>query len=162
MIIPPRLKLYQERRHLLLAECTNKDLKIARETRKMPRWQLGELVGISESTVERWETGETQPQPDDIDNIGVALGDETLWHRWMLSHYDSYRKRYIKENGSCSLLGSIMAIKFEMQDVLALQEQVERDSMDGKIDDPELWARYAQELKEASAAIASGLQRLIE
>lgn len=144
-----------------MPEFTNKDLKTAREARKMPRWQLGELVGVSESTIERWETGETQPQPDDIDNIGSALGDDTLWHRWMLSHYDSYRKRYIKGNGSCGLLGSIMAIKYEMQDVLALQEQVERDSIDGRIDDPELRARYAKELKEASAAIASGLQRLV-
>lgn len=59
-------------------------------------------------------------------------------------------------------VGAIMAIKYEMRDVLALQEQVERDSIDGRIDDPELRARYAKELKEASAAIASGLQRLVE
>ncbi len=144
-----------------MAEFTNKDLKTARESRKMPRWKLGELMGVSESTIERWESGETQPQPDDVDNIGVALGDDTLWNRWMLSHYDSYRRRYINSNDSNNLLGTLASIKYEMQDVLALQERIERDSIDGKIDDTDLEAKYTKELKEASAAIASGLQRLI-
>ena len=44
-----------------MAEYTEKDLRKAREARNLSRWKLGELIGVSESTVERWETGETLP-----------------------------------------------------------------------------------------------------
>ena len=74
-----------------MAEFTEKDLRKARESKGLPRWKLGEKIGVSESTIERWESGETVPTPEDIDNIGEALGEPTLWHKWMLSHYDSYR-----------------------------------------------------------------------
>ena len=58
-----------------MAEFTEKDLRKARESKGLPRWKLGEKIGVSESTIERWESGETVPTPEDIDNIGEALGD---------------------------------------------------------------------------------------
>jgi transcriptional regulator with XRE-family HTH domain len=53
------------------------------------RWKLSELLGVSESTLARWESGEIRPDPDDVDRLAAAVGDLTLWHRWMLSTYDS-------------------------------------------------------------------------
>jgi len=60
-----------------MAECTNIDQKITREAQKMPRWKLAAALNVSESTIERWESGETQPHPDEVDRIAIALGDPT-------------------------------------------------------------------------------------
>jgi transcriptional regulator with XRE-family HTH domain len=144
-----------------LAEFTNQDLKLAREALKMPRWKLATDVNVSESTSERWETGETQPHPDEVDRIAAALGDPTIWHRWMLSNYDSYRKRYINGNNGLELPVALMNVRHELSDVLKLQDHIERDSVDGRIDDQSLKAAYTKEVKEALAALANSLQRLV-
>lgn len=142
-----------------MAECTNLDLKIAREAQKMPRWKLATMVNVSESTIERWESGETQPHPDEIDRIADALGDATLWHRWMLSNYESYRRRYIN-SPNFDLPVSLMRVRQEVADVASLQDRIERDSLDGKIDDPVLKAAYAKEIRELVPALINSLQKL--
>ena len=63
-----------------MAEFTHSDLKIARETLKMPRWKLASAVNVSESTLERWETGETQPHPDEVDRLAGTLPCERFQH----------------------------------------------------------------------------------
>ena len=45
-----------------MAEFTHKELKLARETQSIPRWKMGMEIGVSESTIERWESGETLPR----------------------------------------------------------------------------------------------------
>jgi len=142
-----------------LPECTNIDLENARVRRKLPRWKLAGLLGVSESTLARWENGEIRPDPDDVDRFATAVGDPTLWHRWMISTYDSYRKRYVNAMDQ-SLPVSIARSKYEMADVMALQERVERDALDGTIDDPKLKASYTKEIREAVAALTDTLQRL--
>lgn len=142
-----------------MPECTNIDLENARMRRKLPRWKLARLLGVSESTIARWENGEILPEPDDVDRFATAVGDLTLWHRWMLSTYDSYRRRYV-DTVEQSLPVSIARSKYEMADVMALQEEVERDALDGVIDDPKLKATYAKEIREAVAALSDTLQRL--
>jgi transcriptional regulator with XRE-family HTH domain len=142
-----------------LPECTHIDLENARLRQKMPRWKLAGTLGVSESTVARWESGEIRPDPDDVDRFAAAVSDPTLWHRWMISTYDSYRRRYV-ESVDQSLPVSIARSKYEMADVMALQERVERDALDGAIDDPKLKADYAKEIREAVAALTDTLQRL--
>ncbi len=142
-----------------MPECTHIDLENARLRRKTPRWKLAGSLGVSESTIARWENGEIRPEPDDVDRFANAVGDPTLWHRWMLSTYDSYRRRYV----ACldqPLPVSISRSKYEMSDVMALQEQAGRDALDGTIDDPKLKAAYGKEIKEAIAALTDTLQRL--
>lgn len=142
-----------------MAECTNQDLRKARDTAGFPRWKLGEMVGVSESTIERWETGEAKPMPDDVDRIGEAVGDGTLWHRWMLSNYDSYRRRYIGTD-DLTLPVSAMRMRHGMGDVSKLQDAFERDAIDGRIDDPTLNARYTRELRAMVASATYLLQQL--
>jgi transcriptional regulator with XRE-family HTH domain len=144
-----------------MAEFTNQELRLAREALKIPRWKLAADVNVSESTIERWETGETQPHPDEVDRVAAALGDPTIWHRWMLSNYDSYRKRYINGNNGLELPVALMSVRHELCDVLNLQDKIERDSVDGKIDDQRLKEAYTKEVKEALAALADSLQRLV-
>lgn len=137
-----------------MAEFTYLELKRAREVRKVPRWQLAKQLGVSEDTLERWENGKQDPHPDDVSNIEHALGaeSEAIWHRWMLSNCESYRERYreAKPNG---LLAAVLGVRYELSDVLALQERVERDAMDGQLDDPVLRASYLKEIDEAVAAL---------
>ncbi len=143
-----------------MAEYTNIDLKIARETRKIPRWKLAAELHVSESTIERWETGESQPHPDEVDRLAIALDDPMMWHGWMLSNYESYRRRYIN-SPSLDLPASLLRIRHEIADVAVLQDRIERDGLDGRIDDPELRAAYAKECKEALSALINSLQRLV-
>ena len=142
-----------------MSECTNIDLENARLRRKIPRWKLAGMLGVSESTLARWENGDIRPEPDDVDRYATAVNDPTLWHRWMLSTYDSYRRRYVNCEDQ-SLQTSISRSKYEMEDVIALQERAGRDALDGAIDDPKLKADYTKEIREAVAALSDTLQRL--
>ncbi len=136
-----------------MAEFTHIDLRSARETRKMPRWKLATEVGVSEDTLERWETGKQRPDPDDVGNIERVLNMPGLWHKWMLSTYDSYRERntdmpYV--NHPAALL---LRMKHEVADMWKLAESVERDSVDGRFDDQEQLAHFQKEAREAAAAL---------
>ena len=145
-----------------MSEFTNKELKLARESQGIPRWKMGAEIGVSESTVERWESGESMPSPDDIDRFANQIGDATIWHRWMLSHYDSYRRRYINSNVASSLPTLISRLRYETEDVLHIQDVAHRDSLDGQIDDPQLKAQYTKEVKEMIAAATDVLQALLK
>ncbi len=142
-----------------MPECTNQDLRNAREAQNIPRWKLGSLIGVSESTIERWERGEVLPSPDDVDRIGEAVGDPTLWHRWMLSNVESYRKRY-SETRNLSLPVAIMSVGHRMEDIKALQYMVERDAVDGQIDDAKTRDEYERAIKNLIAQCTDVLNQL--
>ena len=142
-----------------MAECTHLDLRKAREARDWPRWKLAQEVGVSEDTVERWETGKSMPTPDDVDRIGEAVGDPQLWHRWMLSNVDSYRKRYIDAT-DLSLPVALQRLSLEIQDVQEMYNAVARDALDGKIDNQQLRKEYQKQLRELTAAVTDALNKL--
>lgn len=142
-----------------MPECTNLDLKNARMRRKLLPWQIGEQLGVSESTVRRWENGDVEPGPDDIDRFAEAVADPMLWYRWMRSHYDSFRKRSA-ELATMTMPNSIARSKYELEDILPLLEQLHRDALDGRIDNPQLKEKCIQEAKEAYAALGDMLQQL--
>lgn len=83
-----------------------------------------------------------------MDNLARALNHTTMWHDWMMSDCTSYARR-CQEIKPYSLPSAIMAARHEFSDILALQDQVERDAVDGAIDDPALKSRYKKEIKEA-------------
>ena len=144
-----------------MEEFTKIDLRNARDARKMPRWKLGNAVGVSEDTIARWEDPDdtAMPTPDDIDRIGEALEDETIWHRWMVSNCDSYRKRYINVP-DYSLPISINRVRHVINDIMELQDQMERDAMDGKIDDRQLGGMYEELLKMLVASASHVREKL--
>ena len=125
----------------------------------MPRWQLAQEIGVSEETLKRWEYGDQMPEPDDVGAIERALGERSMWHQWMMSHYDSYRERY-SQAPAYGLTSAVIRTRYELNDVMTLQERVERDAVDGRLDDPALKAEYIQQLKEAQAAIIKTLEEL--
>lgn len=140
-----------------MAAITNVDLRKARDERDLTRDQLATLCHVSSSTIENWERGISIPGPDDVDNVARALNHPTLWHDWMMSHYTSYARRY-QEVMPYELPSAVMSARFELSDVLALQEQVERDALDGKIDDPALKAKYKKEILDAISAFLRVMQ----
>lgn len=144
-----------------MAECTNIELRKAREAKALTRWQLGNMLGVSESTIERWERGEVMPSPDDIDRLGDSVGDPQLWHDWMLSNCESYRKRYRCDEAKDTVNTPmrVMRTRYAMEDLQGLQAQTERDAMDnGYVDDPALRKAYSDKLKAAIAVLAAALQ----
>ena len=142
-----------------MAECTNLDLRKAREARKMPRWQLAQQIGVSADTIERWERGEVKPEPDDVDRMGEALQAPDLWHQWMLSNCESYRKRYLGVE-TLTLPVSVMRLRHAMEDALAMMNPVERDVIDGRLDDQHLKSSFSQALKLLIAALTDTAQKI--
>lgn len=136
------------------------ELKKARIAAKLPVYAIAQRCFTSERTVSRWEDGEVEPSPDDVDRYAEAVGDPALWDRWMRMTFDSYGRRFPEAGVNRELPLAIMGSRCEMEDVLALQGKVERDAMDGRIDDPELKARYRKEVLEAFAALKNVLERL--
>lgn len=130
----------------------------------MTRWKLATLCNVSESTIERWEKGVenkgTNPEPDDVANIEKALGIPGLWHRWMLSNYDSYRERYIYMPIKDNLTEIVVQMKHEMSEITPLIDGMEWDVLDGHFDNVVLWKSFKKEGSEAIAAIQQVLDRI--
>lgn len=143
-----------------MAEFTNIDLRKARDAQKLTRWQAGAAIGVSDSTIERWESGETVPTPEDIDQLEKLYKQPGLWHAWMRSHYDSYRSRYPESLDVTTAL-AIVNVRHQLMDVLNMQDRAERDALpDNRLDNDRLKADYIREAKEAVAALAAMLANI--
>ena len=135
------------------------ELKKARIAAKMPVFVIAQRCYTSERTVARWEDGEVEPSPDDVDRYAEAVGNTALWDRWMRMTFDSYVKRFPSAQ-NYELTVAVMRCRYELQDVLDLQGKVERDVIDGKIDDPALKAEYLRQIDEAFDALRNVREKL--
>lgn len=54
-------------------------LKFARERAKLTQDQLAERLGVTQSTVQQWESGDTTPRPSRNNAIAKALGADVIW-----------------------------------------------------------------------------------
>lgn len=136
-----------------MADVTNKGLKAAREAAGMYQYQAAHLMHVSEDTLSRWERGEAQPTPDEVDKLEQIYKTPGLWYGWMRYHYKSFRDRYPENAENAALALSMMTAKYEMDDLLKRQETAIRDALDGKIEDAAAFRAYIQQAKEAHAAI---------
>lgn len=136
-----------------MADVTNKGLKAAREAAGMYQYQAAHLMHVSEDTLSRWERGEAQPTPDEVDKLEQIYKAPGLWYGWMRYHYKSFRDRYPENAENAALALSMMTAKYEMDDLLKRQETAIRDALDGKIEDAAAFRAYIQQAKEAHAAI---------
>lgn len=53
-----------------------KNLKYLRERKHISRSKLGELVGVNQSTISRWENGEMTPSIDNVEEVAKVLNIE--------------------------------------------------------------------------------------
>lgn len=49
------------------------NLKFLREEKKISKNKLGELVGVNQSTISRWESNEIKPSIDNVEEVAKAL-----------------------------------------------------------------------------------------
>lgn len=141
------------------ADITCRELKAAREAAGLYQYQVAYLMNVSEDTIGRWERGEVQPSPDEVDKLEALYKAPGLWYGWMRYHYKSFRERYPENAGNAALALSMVAAKYEMADLLEGQEAAIRDALDGRIDDTKGFAEYVKRAKEAHAAIGLMLAR---
>lgn len=142
-----------------MPEIVGKDLRIARKAANIRCWQAANEMNVSESVIARWETDEVEPNPDQVYQLEKLYKAPGLWHGWMRSHYESYREMY-PENPNYIAPLAVLNVRHQLADVIALQDDVERDVMDGRLDDPVLKAQYLHELDEAQAAIAKAKEQI--
>lgn len=135
------------------ADITCKELKAAREAAKLYQYQVAYLMHVSEDTVSRWERGEAQPTPDEVDQLEQLYKAPGLWYGWMRYHYKSFRDRYPEDPGNTALALSMVNAKYELADLLERQEGAIRDALDGKIDDKKAFAAYLSEVKKSHATL---------
>lgn len=142
-----------------MPEIVGKDLRAARKAANIRCWQVAQEMNVSESVIARWETDEVWPDPDQVYQLEKLYNAPGLWHGWMRSHYESYREMY-PEAPNYQAPMAVMNVRHQLSDVIALQDAVERDVMDGTLDDPVLKAKYLKELDEAQAAIVKAKEQI--
>lgn len=134
-------------------------LKNARKSAGMTRPQVYQVTAISESVLERWERGETVPDLESLDKLELLYRSPGLWQECLMLYYPSFRRHY-PEIVKLDTLPALVNNRHQLQDVLALNDAMERDAMDGKIDDAAAKARYLKECHEARAALTETITRL--
>ena len=141
-------------------ECMGKDLAAARETAGLFQFQVGHLLHVSEDVISNWERDISLPTPDQVDELEKLYKAPTLWHRWMRSHYKSYRNRYAENPAGMNAALAVVNAGYQAADVKPLTDALARDLMDGKCDDKELKAKYLKEAKESVAAYNAAIAML--
>lgn len=142
-----------------MAEITGRNLADARKAAGMHQYQVAHQMHVSEDVIGAWEREERDPHPDQVDAL-EKLYKTPLWHGWMRYHFKSYRDRYPETAQDHSLALALINARHQMQDVVSLQDQVERDALDGKIDNRALAQRYVKEMSETVVALQTMIELL--
>lgn len=137
-----------------MTEFGGNELRKARENAGIRQWQIASEIGVCEALVGRWERGEAFPSPDDVDRLEIAYKAPGLWHKWMLSNCDSYRRHY-RGVDETTTAGSVLRGRFAIEDVMG------RDvSEDGRIDNPINRDKYEEVLRKAIACLTDTLAQI--
>lgn len=134
-------------------------LKNARKMAGMTRPQVYQVTAISESVLDRWERGETVPDLESLDKLELLYRRPGLWQECLMIYYPSFR-RHFPQIIVLETLPALVNTRHQLQDVLALSDTMERDAMDGRIDNAALKAKYISECQEARAALTEAITRL--
>lgn len=134
-------------------------LKNARKMAGMTRPQVYQVTAISESVLDRWERGETVPDLESLDKMELLYRRPGLWQECLMIYYPSFR-RHFPQIIVLETLPALVNTRHQLQDVLALSDTMERDAMDGRIDNAALKAKYISECQEARAALTEAITRL--
>lgn len=134
-------------------------LKNARKSAGMTRPQVYQVTAISESVLDRWERGETVPDLESLDKLELLYRSPGLWQECLMLYYPSFR-RHFPQMVTLDMLPALINNRHQLQDVLALNDAMERDALDGRIDNETVKARYIKECQEARAALTEAITRL--
>ena len=134
-------------------------LKNARKSAGMTRPQVYQVTAISESVLDRWERGETVPDLESLDKLELLYRTPGLWQECLMLYYPSFRRHY-PEMVKMDTMTALVNNRHQLQDVLALNDAMERDALDGRIDNEAVKAKYIKESQEAIAALTETINRL--
>lgn len=77
-----------------------------------------------------------------------------LWYAWMHSNDEGFRDHFPAIRTDYQLALALVNIRHQLADVMAMQDAMERDAMDGKIANTARRDEYLRELDDVQAAIA--------
>ena len=124
----------------------------SREALNLTREKAAELTGISESRMEKIESGKTVPYPEDILSMAVAYRNPALTNYYCSKECPIGRK-YVPETENKSLSEIVLSMLALLQSLNSNKERLIEISADGRIDDTELqdFVRIRKELDQISA-----------
>lgn len=93
-----------------MANYFKRNLKYLREKKGLSKNKLGELTGVNQTTIGRWENGEISPTIDNvidlmnalnvpINELGTFLGTDLQTNENVLTSSETDGKRILKEKG---------------------------------------------------------------
>lgn len=121
----------------------------------MTRLVAGEKLFVSADVIKRWEDTSctTMPTSLDVSRMETVYNARNLWHRWMQATDEVYKDHYPYEIPDYPLVMAIVNARHQQADISTLYEALERDAMDGHIDNWQLLARAYHEAQEAREAL---------
>lgn len=136
-------------------------LKAARNKHNLTQVQLSLMLSVSVDQIKRMESGKWIPEMSDVDLLEEQLQEPGLFRKWARAQYPEIEKYFGSDDErNYGLLGAIVNTRHQIGDVLGMNEAIERDVLDGRIENTMLMDKYKQELKEARMAIDTALEKL--
>ena len=136
-------------------------LRNAREQKNLTRVRLAMMLGVSEYTISRWETGETEPDIEDVANMEHIAGCRGLLREWLVAAHPCMTELLPKKEVADTLLGTQVLVGQRAEALNSTQEQTLRDvAPDGKLDDMALKLPRTKRLEELRDAILMELEYL--
>lgn len=127
-------------------------LRAARKAAGMTQTQVYIATRVSESNLQRWEVGESRPNLEDLYKLELLYHAPGLWSRYLLATSPAYAAHHPAAPADRTQLAQVVAIGKEAADLQGLQDTVERDLLDGTVDDAPGWLAYMAEVRAANAA----------
>ncbi len=124
----------------------------SRETLNLTREKASELTGISESRMEKIESGKALPYPEDILSMAVSYRNPSLTNYYCSKECPIGRK-YVPEVENKSLSEIVLSMLALLQSLNSSKERLIEITADGKIDESELrdFVRIQKELNQISS-----------
>lgn len=132
-------------------------LRAARKAAGMSQTQVYLATRISESNLQRWEQEDSKPNMEDLYKLELLYHAPGLWHEYLKATSPAYAAHHPTAASDRSLLAHVVSVAKEAADVHALQDRVERDLIDGRIDSQSDWNEYLRQLRELNTASGSVL-----
>lgn len=137
-------------------------LRKARDEANMSRLVASESLFVSTDVIKRWEDPACTVMPSslDVSRMETIYHAPNLWHRWMQATDEVYRDHYPYDVPDYPLLMAIVNARHQQTDMIGLYDRLERDAMDGHVDDRQLLATMLQEAMEDREALDEMISRL--
>lgn len=127
-------------------------LRAARNAVGMTQQQVYLATRISESNLQRWETDESRPDLEKLYTLELLYHAPGLWSAYLLATSPAYAAHHPAAPQNRAPLAHTVGIGKVAADMMAHQDAVERDLVDGVIDDRAGWDAYMDDVRAVNAA----------